>query len=186
MPRVREAGLQVLLPCGSWALSSERGTGYVLRHGSPVMTAQQQTLASLTGPARVRKWFCLSSSLVELALLRGYPTTCRRRYCLPTESDSKTTQPHLEDGSVYRARWWANVSRTANFSVGGTALVAGSKELSLASSHGPALRKDFSLLQHRLGCLFLFVRRVAVPTENTTYEDLEGERGRFLGGSSRW
>ena len=35
----------------------------------------------------------------------------------------------------------------------------------------PALRKDFSLLQHRLSRLFLFVGRVAMPAENTTYED---------------
>ena len=31
--------------------------------------------------------------------------------------------------------------------------------------------KDFSLLQNGLSRLFLFVRRVAMPAENTTYDD---------------
>ena len=32
---------------------------------------------------------------------------------------SQAAQPQLEDGSVYRARWWACTYRIANFSVGG-------------------------------------------------------------------
>ena len=31
--------------------------------------------------------------------------------------DSESPQPHLEDGSVYRARWWARAYRTADFSL---------------------------------------------------------------------
>ena len=32
----------------------------------------------------------------------------------------KTTEPHLEDGGIYRMRWWAKVSCTANFQIGWT------------------------------------------------------------------
>ena len=31
----------------------------------------------------------------------------------------QATEPHLEDGGIYRMRWWARVYRTANFSLGG-------------------------------------------------------------------
>ena len=36
-----------------------------------------------------------------------------------TELGSQSAKPHLEDGSVYRTRWWACTYRIANFSVGG-------------------------------------------------------------------
>ena len=32
---------------------------------------------------------------------------------------SQSAEPHLEDGSVYHARWWAYTYRIANFSLGG-------------------------------------------------------------------
>ena len=48
---------------------SQLGAGFkVTAHECrpPVMIAQQPTLAGLPGRATSRRWFCLSSSLVEL------------------------------------------------------------------------------------------------------------------------
>ena len=34
----------------------------------------------------------------------------------------KAAEPHLEDGGIYRKRWWACTYRIANFSLGGDAV----------------------------------------------------------------
>ena len=52
----------------------------------------------------------------RLVFLRPYSSHYRNRESLVRR---QAAERHLEDGGIYRKRWWACTYRIANFSVGG-------------------------------------------------------------------